>query len=935
MTVEELEIIVTAKVEEALKEFLKIAPTIRKAVQQVQDSFQKIDTKVMTNKIKQSVQFVKKKIEDLKKSNQNNQIKLTVNNKEAQKQISQIQKQIDSLQEKINVRQMKLDIITPQLDKITGDTTKTVTPKGLNSNNPATQQTINSSLSGNKDYTNLLGQENKLTQEISEYNQQVDTAKSKMSQLEQETSKTATSQNKATSFSSMFKGKLEQAKGSIGNIKNIFDKIPNITKSITNHIKKMGTGIKTGVGHVLKYAGSLFSLRGIYSTLSNSASAWLSSQNSWAQQLSANIEYMKYAMGSMFAPVIEYVINLVYQLMKAIQSVVYAFSGVNIFAKATASSMGKTAKSAKETGKSLAGIHGEINNVSENNNSDSGSGATSPNMDLSQIDSQISPLSQKLMDFFKPLVDSWNTYGQGLIEQVKITASQVGGLISSVWGSFENIITNGTVYLILQNILAIIGNIAQAFSIAWNYNGNGDAIIQNMANALNNLLSAINNVTQSPAFQAWLNECSNKFREITEKIASIDWQPLVNALFSIGGTIGTIALDILSGLVDIFKWLAENPMVAEVLLAIAIAIGAIGIAIGIISTVMGIWSAVTDILSIAMLVLHISLLPLIAVIVGIITVITLIVLAIMNWDAIMNFLKETVGAVITAVIEFFTNLWSQVSFIFEAIWNVISTILGFIWNMISTVFTAIWNIISPIINAIWSIISTIFGAIWNIISTILGSIWNIFSQIFNWIWQLVSIVFTGIWNIISPMISAIWETIKFALEKIKEVWSNIWNGVANIVTNVWNGIWGTIKRIINLILSGIENMVNGVIKGMNWVLGGLSNIANAVGSVIGMNPVDLRINMVSLPRLAKGGVLTEATAVLGGEYPGARSNPEIVTPQNIMEETFDRVLSKQNRNSNAQHVTIQYLGKTIFDDTIDYINEKTRRTGQCVVKVGG
>ena len=101
----------------------------------------------------------------------------------------------------------------------------------------------------------------------------------------------------------------------------------------------MGTGFKQGLSHVLKYAGALFSLQSIYSTLSGSANSWLSSQNAGAQQLQANIDYLKNSFGSVLAPVIEYVVNLVYQLMKAIQSLVYALSGVNIFANASAKLM--------------------------------------------------------------------------------------------------------------------------------------------------------------------------------------------------------------------------------------------------------------------------------------------------------------------------------------------------------------------------------------------------------------------------------------------------------------------------------------------------------------------------------------------------------------------------------------------------------------------
>ena len=372
MTVEEIEIIVTAKVEEALKEVKKIVPAITKAVQQAQESFQKVNTKAVTNKVNQTIQFVKKKIESLKKSNQNNEIKINVNNKEASKQISQLEKQINSLQEKINARQMKLNMITPRLDQITEQATREVTPEGVNSDNPAIQKTINNSLASNKEYNTLLNQESKMTQEISMYNKQLDIAKTKMAQLKQQTEQTTTTQNKLNGFFKDFKGKVEQVKSVVNNMKSTFKQMPNITKNITNNIKKMGTGLKSGLGHVLKYAGALLSLRGIYSVLSNSAQGWLSSQNKGAQQLSANIEYMTYAMGSAFAPVIQYVINLVYQLMKAIQSVVYAFSGVNIFAKATASSMGKTAKSAKETNKSLAGVHNEINNVSEKDNSSGG-----------------------------------------------------------------------------------------------------------------------------------------------------------------------------------------------------------------------------------------------------------------------------------------------------------------------------------------------------------------------------------------------------------------------------------------------------------------------------------------------------------------------------------------------------------------------------------
>ena len=147
--------------------------------------------------------------------------------------------------------------------------------------------------------------------------------------------------------------------------------------------------------------------------MSGSASSWLSSQNAGAQQLSTNIEYMKNAMGSALAPVIQWITGLIYNLMKAIQSVVYALFKVNIFAKASAksyASMAGSAKKAKDETKQLAGVHDEINNIQSNENADSGGGSGGgsgmPSFDLSKVD-----LSSSIMD----AIANGDWYGVGAL----------------------------------------------------------------------------------------------------------------------------------------------------------------------------------------------------------------------------------------------------------------------------------------------------------------------------------------------------------------------------------------------------------------------------------------------------------------------------------------------------------------------------------------
>lgn len=104
MTVEEIEIIVTAKVEEALKEFEKFLPATKKVMKQAQEAFSKVNMKEFNNKVKQSAVQVKRQIEDIKKATKNNEISIKVNNKDAKKTISQTQRALDSLKKQTTSR---------------------------------------------------------------------------------------------------------------------------------------------------------------------------------------------------------------------------------------------------------------------------------------------------------------------------------------------------------------------------------------------------------------------------------------------------------------------------------------------------------------------------------------------------------------------------------------------------------------------------------------------------------------------------------------------------------------------------------------------------------------------------------------------------------------------------------------------------------------
>lgn len=205
---------------------------------------------------------------------------------------------------------------------------------------------------------------------------------------------TSQAREKVSSLTSAFSrvgGAVNSVSGKIGKMINFFSKgtkkIKDGFDSITHKSNKFfdGNSVTSGLKKLMKYAFALFSIRGTYALLNSAANRWLSSSSAAAQQLSANIDYLKFAAGSALAPVIEYLVNLVYSLLRGIQKVAYALTGVNIFAKATASSMASTAKSAKEAAKSLAPFD-ELNVIDFNKSSDGGGGGVGPSLDLSQMD---------------------------------------------------------------------------------------------------------------------------------------------------------------------------------------------------------------------------------------------------------------------------------------------------------------------------------------------------------------------------------------------------------------------------------------------------------------------------------------------------------------------------------------------------------------------
>ena len=172
-------------------------------------------------------------------------------------------------------------------------------------------------------------------------------------------------------------------------------KLSDVEKSIDN----VGSSVSKVIKKIGKWALAIFSIRSAYSLISRSVST-LSQYN---DQIKTDIEYIGFAMATALQPVVEFLINLVYKLLKAINSIAIAWFGVNLFAEATAENMNKGVKSAEKMKKSLAGFD-EMNVLQDTSSKSGTTGATAPSVDLSELDSEG---VEKTKNFWKDIAKFW------------------------------------------------------------------------------------------------------------------------------------------------------------------------------------------------------------------------------------------------------------------------------------------------------------------------------------------------------------------------------------------------------------------------------------------------------------------------------------------------------------------------------------------------
>ena len=245
--------------------------------------------------------------------------------------------------------------------------------------------------------------------------------------------------------------------------------------------------------------------------------------------------------------------------------------------------------------------------------------------------------------------------------------------------------------------------------------------------------------------------------------------------------------------------------------------------------------------------------PIVLIVTAIAAVIAILVVLYTKCEGFRNF----VNSVASAIVGFVKNAASAIAGFFKNLW---ATIQG-IWSAVSGWFKT--NVIDPVVNffaPIPGIIGGFFSGLWTSIQSIWATVSGWFSL--NVIQPLV--------NFFAPIVESIGGFFANLWASICSIWqaAGTWfsENVTTPINNAFQAIGDFVKGIFNGLIGLVEGMINRIIGAVNGFIGGFNDVVGWGASFIGVDWEGLAtIPEVSLPRLAKGGIVDSPTILEAGE----------------------------------------------------------------------
>ena len=256
-------------------------------------------------------------------------------------------------------------------------------------------------------------------------------------------------------------------------------------------------------------------------------------------------------------------------------------------------------------------------------------------------------------------------------------------------------------------------------------------------------------------------------------------------------------------------------------------------------------------------------------------------------DTIVQTLQHNAPTIIKAVLELVKAVISYLPNIIENSLENTDVIIDILTDVATTIIEELPHILSMIIAQLPSILVSsientpeILASVVNLFISLLESVYNALLQF--WYGLLSgSVLNEDSFKKIGEAFKGIGDKFKEEFADIGEWFEDTFTLISQAFKTIWNGVktWfqdNFVKPIGNFFI----NIINGVIDTLNKLSFDVPDWIPGIGGKT------FGFNIDKIPALANGGVITQPTTALVGEYAGAKTNPEIVTPENLMREVF-------------------------------------------------
>jgi tape measure domain-containing protein len=283
--------------------------------------------------------------------------------------------------------------------------------------------------------------------------------------------------------------------------------------------------------------------------------------------------------------------------------------------------------------------------------------------------------------------------------------------------------------------------------------------------------------------------------------------------------------------------------------------------------------------------------PILLVVAAIAAIITVVVLLVKHWDTIKAKTIEVWSAITTAVgngvnavgtfittkmteiTNWMISTWNGIKDFFQTLWNGIVEVVKFSLALMAGSIIAYFDLMGIDIVAVLTQWTQWFIETWEKLKLFTDEGLKAIGEFINVGLNVAKTIWTTVWGAISSTTSSVWARIKSLVGEGLEFMKGLFTSYVKPLTDAMGGLWDSIGNAVGAGVSRVKDfvkgMLNDIIEMVNAVIRKINSVAQKGAGGLGMDIASIP----EIPKLAKGGIVTEPTIAMIGE-----AGPEAVVP---------------------------------------------------------